>query len=337
MDMSELFTTQSSRPPMALRGELRLDEPMARHLSWRAGGSARRAYVPADLDDLCAFVAATPAAEPVLLVGLGSNLLVRDTGFEGTVIFTHGVLKAIRLEGRTIYAEAGVRSALGFGLELWQRIGQRILPPVPDDSRLHSILRRVFVRADDHLWVAAVADEAWLALALAIGGDSAYGGDPASVFFDNLRASVRLLSYRLAGAALDRELLRAEPEIESYDSPFLAQNAALLPLLEQARVDAPVAFGDVDAVYELLQRCGAQLSHIRLRAREKGISIRLAIIICAPACITSPGSVSYTRVRPNSKSGASPCNASARDSNAATRTWSSSRCRSKIRRCRRYS
>jgi hypothetical protein len=103
----------------------------------------------------------------------------------------------------SLYAEAGVRSALGFWLELWQRIGQRILPLVPDDSRLHSILRRIFVRADDHLWVAAVADEAWRALALAIGGDSAYGGDPASVLFNNLRESVRLLSYRLAGAALD--------------------------------------------------------------------------------------------------------------------------------------
>ena len=65
MDMSELFTTQSSRPPMALRGELRLDEPMARHVSWRAGGTARRAYVPADLDDLCAFVATTPVAAGV--------------------------------------------------------------------------------------------------------------------------------------------------------------------------------------------------------------------------------------------------------------------------------
>ena len=175
----------------------------------------------------------------------------------------------------SLYAEAGVRSALGFWLELWQRIGQRILPLVPDDSRLHSILSRIFVRADDHLWVAAVADEAWLALVAAIGGDSAHGGDPASVLFNNLRESVRLLSYRLAGAALDRELLRAEPQIETHDSPFLAQNAALLPLLEQARVGAPVAFGDVDAVYELLQRCDAELSHIRLRAREKGISIRL--------------------------------------------------------------
>ena len=76
----------------------------------------------------------------------------------------------------SLYAEAGVRSALGFWLELWQRIGQRILPLVPDDSRLHSILRRIFVRADDHLWVAAVADEAWLALVAAIGGDSAHGG-----------------------------------------------------------------------------------------------------------------------------------------------------------------
>lgn len=175
----------------------------------------------------------------------------------------------------SLYAESGVRSALGFWLELWQRIGQRILPPVADDSRLHSILRRVFYRADDHRWVAAVGDEAWFALAAAIGYDGDAGAAAASVLFDNLRESVRLLSYRLAGAALDRELLRAEPAMETRDSPFLAQNAALLPLLEQARSGAPVAFADVEAVYELLQRCDAELSHIRLQAREKGISIRL--------------------------------------------------------------
>jgi len=71
---------------------------MARHTSWRAGGRIDRAYFPADCDDLRAFLASLPPPEPVYLVGLGSNLLVRDGGVRGTVIFTHRVLNRIRVE-----------------------------------------------------------------------------------------------------------------------------------------------------------------------------------------------------------------------------------------------
>ncbi|MGQ0591349.1 MAG: UDP-N-acetylmuramate dehydrogenase [Gammaproteobacteria bacterium] len=71
-----------------MRGELRLDEPMARHTSWRAGGRARRFFVPADAEDLECFLRGTPSEEPLLWVGLGSNLLVRDGGLSGTVIST---------------------------------------------------------------------------------------------------------------------------------------------------------------------------------------------------------------------------------------------------------
>jgi UDP-N-acetylmuramate dehydrogenase len=102
-----------SAPGVELRGELRLREPMARHTSWRAGGVAERAYFPKDLADLCAFLRSLPPAEPVLVVGLGSNLLVRDGGLRGTVIFTHRALGAVRVgqsEGERveIRAEAGV-------------------------------------------------------------------------------------------------------------------------------------------------------------------------------------------------------------------------------------
>ncbi len=93
-----------------LRGRWLADEPMARHVSWRAGGAARRAYVPADRDDLAAAVRALPAAEPVLFVGLGSNLLVRDGGYRGTVVLTHAVLNELHAEGRTVHAGAGVPS-----------------------------------------------------------------------------------------------------------------------------------------------------------------------------------------------------------------------------------
>ena len=72
----------------ALQGELSFDEPMAKHTSWRAGGCADRYYQPADLQDLSHFMATLPDDEDLLWIGLGSNLLVRDGGFRGTVIAT---------------------------------------------------------------------------------------------------------------------------------------------------------------------------------------------------------------------------------------------------------
>jgi len=98
-----------------LRGELRQREPMARHTTWRTGGPADRAYFPVDLPDLAAFLRSVPANEPVFVVGLGSNLLVRDRGVRGTVILTHWALRAIRVEHMEkghgdIYAEAGIAS-----------------------------------------------------------------------------------------------------------------------------------------------------------------------------------------------------------------------------------
>jgi UDP-N-acetylmuramate dehydrogenase len=94
----------------ALRGELRRHEPMARRVSWRAGGAADQAYLPADLADLQAFLRSPAAAQPIWFVGLGSNLLVRDGGLRGTVVLTHWGLRRfeVDLAGREVVAEAGV-------------------------------------------------------------------------------------------------------------------------------------------------------------------------------------------------------------------------------------
>jgi UDP-N-acetylmuramate dehydrogenase len=95
-------------PAAALRGTLRLNEPMARHVTWRAGGTAARAYAPADTADLSTFLRTLPAGEPVQFVGLGSNLLVRDGGYRGTVVLLHSTRASVRLEGALLYAEASV-------------------------------------------------------------------------------------------------------------------------------------------------------------------------------------------------------------------------------------
>jgi len=91
-----------------LRGELKHDEPMAKYLTWRAGGPARRFFAPADPEDLSVFLSQLPPDEPLLFVGLGSNLLVRAGGWPGTVVLTYAAAKRPRLEDGLVYAEAGV-------------------------------------------------------------------------------------------------------------------------------------------------------------------------------------------------------------------------------------
>lgn len=95
-----------------LRGVLSMNEPLARHTSWRVGGPARCLYRPADAADLSEFLRRLDPQEPLLWLGLGSNLLVSDAGFPGTVVETQGCLTALRAVGDLgVSAEAGVACA----------------------------------------------------------------------------------------------------------------------------------------------------------------------------------------------------------------------------------
>jgi UDP-N-acetylmuramate dehydrogenase len=88
------------------------DVPMAKHTSWHVGGPADLFFTPRDAMDLAAFLRQLPTDVPLLWIGLGSNLLVRDGGIRGAVISTHGALGAFaRLSATRIQAEAGVPCA----------------------------------------------------------------------------------------------------------------------------------------------------------------------------------------------------------------------------------
>lgn len=91
---------------------VRYDEPMSRHTSWRIGGPADVYFKPRDREELCRFLEELDADTPILWVGLGSNLLIRDGGFRGAVIATHKALGTLTHDndGR-VYAEAGVACA----------------------------------------------------------------------------------------------------------------------------------------------------------------------------------------------------------------------------------
>lgn len=69
-----------------VRGKLLRDEPLGPFTWFRVGGAAELLFLPADHEDLAAFLKALPAEVPVTVLGVGSNVIVRDGGVPGAVI-----------------------------------------------------------------------------------------------------------------------------------------------------------------------------------------------------------------------------------------------------------
>lgn len=90
-------------------GELRENEPMSRHTSWRVGGPADLFYLPASIADLSQFLRKLDTQTPIFWHGAGSNLLVREGGIRGVVISASRILRDIeRVERYLVRAGSGV-------------------------------------------------------------------------------------------------------------------------------------------------------------------------------------------------------------------------------------
>lgn len=93
-----------------VRGRLTTNQPLSAVTWFRTGGPAQLMFQPADEDDLSAFLAKLPHDIPVLPVGLGSNLLIRDGGLEGVVVrlSAKGFGSIEKMEGNRLSAGAAV-------------------------------------------------------------------------------------------------------------------------------------------------------------------------------------------------------------------------------------
>jgi UDP-N-acetylmuramate dehydrogenase len=104
-----MTSTHGSRPCDALppvRGSLTLGAPLKDLVWFRAGGLAEVLFRPADIDDLAAFIAARPADLRMSVIGVGSNLLVRDGGIPGVVVRLSSAFGKIETDGLRIRAGA---------------------------------------------------------------------------------------------------------------------------------------------------------------------------------------------------------------------------------------
>jgi len=96
-------------PPV--RGTYTYGAPLKDLVWFRAGGPAEILLRPADIDDLATFLAAKPADLPVSVIGVGSNLLVRDGGVGGVVIRLPAAFGKIQANGTRVRAGAAALDA----------------------------------------------------------------------------------------------------------------------------------------------------------------------------------------------------------------------------------
>ncbi|MBI2706704.1 MAG: UDP-N-acetylmuramate dehydrogenase [Proteobacteria bacterium] len=102
-----------------VRGRYLFDVPLGPTTWFRVGGAAQVTFKPADLQDLCFFLKNKPKTLPLHVIGVGSNLLVRDGGVEGIVVrLGHGFTN-IHVEETTIDVGAAVldRNLASFSCE----------------------------------------------------------------------------------------------------------------------------------------------------------------------------------------------------------------------------
>ena len=96
-----------------VRGKLLRDEPLGPYTWFRVGGAADALFIPADADDLAAFLKALDPAVPVTVLGVGSNVIVRDGGVEGVVIRLAGrAWGSVTTDGVSVTAGAGALDSM---------------------------------------------------------------------------------------------------------------------------------------------------------------------------------------------------------------------------------
>lgn len=96
----------------AVRGRLTADAPLAPLVWFKSGGTAQWLFEPADIDDLRGFLADLHPAVPVMALGLGSNLIVRDGGWRGVVVRLGKPFAFARADGGSLVCGGGASGIL---------------------------------------------------------------------------------------------------------------------------------------------------------------------------------------------------------------------------------
>lgn len=164
-----------------------------------------------------------------------------------------------------LLTEAGLLPYRAFAAEFRRRLAFKLLPPEQDPGRLRDWLDQQ-ITARDRAWVGSVGADTWVHLCDLLQLQQLFRrGEPGV-----LTNAINSLAHRIAAGGLDAELLRIDPALEEYDSPFLALHHEVDVWLRGVAADAR----QIDV---LLEQCTDALDRVRRRSAEVGTSVELTL------------------------------------------------------------
>ena len=204
------------------------------------------------------------------LAAAHENLQALATSLEGNAAYREALRAhlAALIAGKKstrLLTEAGLLPYLSFFPELRRRISYKLLPPENDPSRLGDWLENL-LEARDREWVAGVEPDTWVHLCELLELKQLFRRGEPGVLTD----AINSLAHRIAAGGLDPELLRIAPELEEYDSPFLALHHEV-DVWQRGEAD------DTRQIDVLLEQCSDALDRVRRRSAEVGTSIELTL------------------------------------------------------------
>lgn len=182
----------------------------------------------------------------------------------------------------SFYADSGVFPNRGFFSESLRRLSRSLLPDEANPSYLKDSVGVIFHRTSDAQWIAALPDPLWYELLHALHFDEEDAQGTATPLLDDLLEALRVISYRIAAIGLEPELVRVQPALENFESPFLAQNPEMLRYLAEYRawwLDNGPAPQDDRHLRVLLAQINEVAERVRARASREGTSLSLTLLL----------------------------------------------------------
>ncbi len=180
-----------------------------------------------------------------------------------------------------LLTDSGIISGQGFLDGVWRRLVHGLLPEELDEAQLRDVVNLLFARRDDHVWVAAIADEEWVGFLDALDFGAAGRESGRRMPFQILEA-LQVVSYRIAALGLEPELVRNHPAIERYESPFLTQNVETRQFIDErqkAIADKRDPVMDDKHLLVLLDQCEQIIGKVRKQAAQTGASVSLTVLL----------------------------------------------------------
>ena len=204
--------------------------------------------------------------------------LLRDNPHYASALRTY--LEKVVAEKKQIrlYTELGISSNDGFFTEAANKISHDLLPPVMNGQDLMVVVDLAFTRKSDHLWFWSISYKDWCTFFELLSLRPISDSSPDNSITGQVLNSILVVSQRITAIGLEREIIEKLPELEEFESPFLAQNKEVRDYLENFKkegFDRSAENPDYKHILVMLQQCRTYTNEIRRNKNKFGASLKL--------------------------------------------------------------